>query len=595
MSRFEAVRARCRGLLGQVFGSDLDDVFAYSTVKFVKIRDARLGSMHLGFQLAIGIYIVLFVLIRDGGYSAQEQPLGTVQFEFVQPTLNCSSKQKSDHDLYGNVTCEPNCFKRGWYASLLTPQWCFNDATPVHQLPYCRQYDNSSQPDPPALVQYKCEHFEADVVGRKWEPTLFVTTSITSVRQVRVCSAQPDSFPKLYQAGDCDDVYLPADSLGYSPEDWAAFKAANPWAPEIEMPAVNFVADVERYKLTIDHTVQADTLQLRNTAQNMKGRLYIVRDPRNDAMCRDERAGLAWTSPHGSTRASGSPCYLDPEVTVERGGVGVSGLDVFTLKELLAAGGVHLDDRQTNMDGLHTYRETGTTIVLSIKYTNRLSWELPTGDDISFEYRVTVLKGTAYRYLDSQWVNFDFGTGMHTKELLVRQGIRIVVVQSGMLWQFAVQVLLLQLTTSLALLAVAVTAVDAIALNILPNKKTYNAYKFQITEDFSDLRDGKVEIDLEEVQQGFSGVDDDKPEEEEEEQEEGKTREEKCAVNGDGADDDLGAATQESCTNLSVPPPGSGLPGVVGSEAWGGTLETERDPSDALPSMKMRVKDTSFD
>jgi len=70
---------------------------------------------------------------------------------------------------------------------------------------------------------------------------------------------------------------------------------------------------------------------------------------------------------------------------------------------------------------------------------------------------------------------------------VIRRGIRIVGVLSGEIGFFDFQTLLIQLTTSLALLKIATTLVDLVAIKLLPRRKLYHIAKFEMTQDFSDL------------------------------------------------------------------------------------------------------------
>jgi hypothetical protein len=68
-------------------------------------------------------------------------------------------------------------------------------------------------------------------------------------------------------------------------------------------------------------------------------------------------------------------------------------------------------------------------------------------------------------------------------------GVKIDLVQSGVLGSFSFSQLLVSLTTSLTLLAVSTVIVDYAALYLLPDKDRYDAAKNEWTEDFGDLRD----------------------------------------------------------------------------------------------------------
>jgi hypothetical protein len=65
---------------------------------------------------------------------------------------------------------------------------------------------------------------------------------------------------------------------------------------------------------------------------------------------------------------------------------------------------------------------------------------------------------------------------------------------AGTIGQFNFQALLVSLTSSLALLAVAKTVVDFLAFQILPLKYIYKQYRMIDTVDFSDLTDGDAAV-----------------------------------------------------------------------------------------------------
>lgn len=80
--------------------------------------------------------------------------------------------------------------------------------------------------------------------------------------------------------------------------------------------------------------------------------------------------------------------------------------------------------------------------------------------------------------------------------LVNRHGIRLVFLVTGTLSKFDFTTLLIQLTTSLALYKVAVLVVDLIAIYLMPQRKHYRDYKYELTEDFSDVRDREKEEKL---------------------------------------------------------------------------------------------------
>eukprot|EP00298_Acanthocystis_sp_HF-20_P010305 c18792_g2_i1.p1 GENE.c18792_g2_i1~~c18792_g2_i1.p1 ORF type:complete len:390 (+),score=137.78 c18792_g2_i1:23-1171(+) len=57
---------------------DLDEVFAYKTVKVVKMLDRRLGFVFYGIESLIILYIILFVFVINEAYYEVEQSIGQV-------------------------------------------------------------------------------------------------------------------------------------------------------------------------------------------------------------------------------------------------------------------------------------------------------------------------------------------------------------------------------------------------------------------------------------------------------------------------------------------------------------------------------------
>ena len=100
---------------------DLDDAFAYSTVKVVKIRDRYLGITNYCFMLIIFIYVVINNIIMGLGYIQFEQPKGTVRFQLKRPVNPATPACDPDNSIIPN---DPGCLS--WF-------------TPTNELPYCKQ------------------------------------------------------------------------------------------------------------------------------------------------------------------------------------------------------------------------------------------------------------------------------------------------------------------------------------------------------------------------------------------------------------------------------------------------------------------------
>eukprot|EP00300_Choanocystis_sp_HF-7_P023946 c25338_g1_i1.p1 GENE.c25338_g1_i1~~c25338_g1_i1.p1 ORF type:complete len:417 (+),score=93.99 c25338_g1_i1:32-1252(+) len=127
---------------------DPDDVFAYDTIKVVRIRDRQLGLLHHFFQFGILLYIVFYVMIVGHGYLKYDQPVGVIRAGIQQCPTGAS---------------------------------CTSD---LRQLPYCTENNTGIAPLPCRLYD---EQEICYPIGQG-DP-MFVATRITESVQSRVCGA----------------------------------------------------------------------------------------------------------------------------------------------------------------------------------------------------------------------------------------------------------------------------------------------------------------------------------------------------------------------------------------------------------------------
>eukprot|EP00299_Pterocystis_sp_00344_P010986 c5055_g1_i1.p1 GENE.c5055_g1_i1~~c5055_g1_i1.p1 ORF type:complete len:393 (-),score=129.10 c5055_g1_i1:125-1273(-) len=67
---------------------DLDQVFAYKTIKMVRVLDRRLGFVFYGIQVMILIYIFIYVFAINKGYLESEQAIGQVHVKVMGATYS---------------------------------------------------------------------------------------------------------------------------------------------------------------------------------------------------------------------------------------------------------------------------------------------------------------------------------------------------------------------------------------------------------------------------------------------------------------------------------------------------------------------------
>jgi len=126
-------------------------------------------------------------------------------------------------------------------------------------------------------------------------------------------------------------------------------------------------------------------------------------------------------------------------------------------------------------------------LIVFIKYSNSLT----DAKLLTYDYMVRWISGAEFK------AEFPFYEG---DQLLVmnRHGVRIVFLQVGSIGVFNFLTLLINLVSGLVLVKVAATLVDVLALKLLPQRDIYKKYKYEMTADFSDIRDGKVQVEFKE-------------------------------------------------------------------------------------------------
>lgn len=368
-------------LLTTIKGVDPDNLFAYSTLKIVTIRDRRLGMLHYLLQLGIFIYIIVWTIIIQRRYLLSEIPFGSIR------------------------------------STLQEPAWI--DASTV---PYCLQ----QQPKYVNRNNYNCTY----MLGRdsQYPPaekdSIFVTTRIK-------------------------DIYLappPNCTSGVSatgvPTDFAC-------APSTTASSTTryYIAAVEKYTVYIEHAVYGQITDITATNENLKGTLTF-----ND----------------GS-----EDLVFGPGSNVRKG----TG-DVFAVDLLLKAAGISSLDSDSTINAANTMRYDGLLVLVAINYENRQS----DVSSLKYRYSLHVLPGVDV-------VNMEPSTVVDG-QVFQRSvyGIRFMFIVAGTIGKFDFPTLLTSVVSGLVLLKVASTIVDLLLLYAMPDKSIYKKHKYEMTEDFSEVR-----------------------------------------------------------------------------------------------------------
>jgi hypothetical protein len=161
--------------------------------------------------------------------------------------------------------------------------------------------------------------------------------------------------------------------------------------------------------------------------------------------------------------------------------------DTLNVSLILRAANVDLDEIVNGS----SWRYSGLVLLFQIFYSNVDS---DTSTRTVYTYTVTQVKNIPYKGYENIYLNAT------SRLLRDRHGIKMVFVQDGSIGRFDFQTMLIQLVSALGLMSVATLVVDMLMLYLMPLRDFYNRYKYQVTEDFSDVRhrldssdhDGKV-------------------------------------------------------------------------------------------------------
>lgn len=403
---------------------DVDDVFAYSTTKSVKIRDARLGLLHYFLMLCIVMYIVVYQLIAKLGYLRFSPAQNSARMTLQEPTVHCNPNKASCQDDLADLSQLPYCCARNSSCAAKEDGSCSCDYQPS-----------------PKYGNYNCTWLGGDDAGVVQGSSILVAT-LTHQYDLRLNSSCFTTFPEA--AGSCRKVWM------------------------VESDTVVFTADVESYTVLVDHSVTSPASGVALTSRSMVGALFVDKGRVQDQLCASRPDAVSAAVDGSPTDAA--PCYLKPSETPD-------GLDYFSVGDLLAAAGVRLDD--DSFDGGQSVRYEGVIVNLQIEYSNTRLWK-GIEDPTRYLYKPSVIPGSSYKTtvaVSSAYPDLRVRRDLHGVLFDVRPG--------GTLAVFDFTQLLLQLTTSLTLLALSTVGVNLLAQHVL---RLRHYYSEALCDRITDLR-----------------------------------------------------------------------------------------------------------
>ncbi|OLP91891.1 P2X receptor A [Symbiodinium microadriaticum] len=414
-------------------GVDLHNLFAYSTTKYIVIRDARLGLLHYTLMFFIVVYILVYQLIGNLGYLKFNDAQNTVRLTLQEPTAGCNPNDTG----------------------------CKDSFTPLSHLPYCCAQNSSCKTNDdgscscdyrPAFKDYNCTWMSGTSAAAIRESSIVVST-FTHEYTMTLNTSCFTSYPAA--AESCDELYI------------------------VQEKAQVFTADVESFTLLIDHSVTSPKSGLATTSRDMQGLLFVGPNGNDGSEATALKDGLcssaadAVDAPRNGRTTNKAPCYLKPS--------SAGGLDFFAVGTLLQATGVSLESESYPGSG-HSTRYEGITINLNIDYSNSVPWH-GLQANISYLYKPSVIPRSTFKTTEVSPLSPD-GLHMLKKSL---HGLLFEVRAGGQLATFDFTQLLLQLTTSLTLLALATVGVNIMAQYVLRYRHYYSEALYDRTADFDNI------------------------------------------------------------------------------------------------------------
>lgn len=239
-----------------------------------------------------------------------------------------------------------------------------------------------------------------------------------------------------------------------------------------------YIASIEDSLLALNSVMTAPSLGITGASNKMCGTLQDEAGEEYDP-CDD-------FPPHAC------PQSVAPAAGGKTGSLGA----LIPLRSLLRAAGIPSLDAAGIVDAagaVQSYRSVGVVLLLSVEFSN-FAADTGSWTESKLTYRLVASAVSTDGYSAAEVVSSNSGSVTGTgsdmslgRLVLERSGVRVVVRQSGTIGRFDTAQLLLTLTTSLSLIAVAKLVVDYMASHVLPLRHIYRQYITIKTVDFSDL------------------------------------------------------------------------------------------------------------
>lgn len=471
----------CHCLGDKIAGVDVDELFAYSTPRVVKIKDRSLGVTKLLLMFAIFCYIIVFQVAYKGEHFEVDEVEGISRMQWQQPTMKWCNPMHKD---------------------------CLSNITNAENLPYCRQYMGTEEYK--GSEQLTCTNKDAWELPVSLPAGVLMPTHISEYEQRRLCG--PDVV-------ECTAKFRFEDEAS---KDAHLQRGTGEAEPVRDV----FVADVEQFTVLIDHSFSTASGKLAYDDYAMQGYWLDCSGPGDDcekkpikcihSKCKamgfellqetdsdgqrpaPVRSGRRLRTGHehkdlglleDATTEEARQAIGLKTATEQFNVIALSDGDVLSIATMLKMarpgsrlkaappGGYNLDDIVSS-DG-ETRRMRGGAIVVRIDYENAGHWRLfRPKDPPTYTISVTMRPANEFKHL---YVSRTEGDG---REVTKAYGQLIIVQQVGRICTFSIMHALIVLMTAMALLGVSNLVTDTLALYVMPRKEQYTDLKYKVSDDF---------------------------------------------------------------------------------------------------------------
>jgi hypothetical protein len=230
-----------------------------------------------------------------------------------------------------------------------------------------------------------------------------------------------------------------------------------------------FVLDPEAYTVGVSFTLHGAT-QIANYIgiQNISTRLL-------DRDGNEVKDAVYWV--HKKT----GELLLEKDIDVDDRGR----FNVFKLKTLMDVAGVSDLDAPSSNSPKKSLRYTGVVLAMLISCSLDIN-----GKVWRCDYNLAELQGTEKKLYIPSGLEAKSGS----RSVQERRGVMLSVEVAGEIGFFSFSKLLTAWVTSLGMLGLVTAFVEFLMLNVMPHRREYAHLKFKTSEDFSDVRDGKVKV-----------------------------------------------------------------------------------------------------